>query len=1453
MTEQADLRADMAALEARARRAEMMVDLAAAALGAEDEGALLDVLLKAASDCTPPEENLNADLLYFGDDSTVAGWMEIVATWRRRGQPHNPVGTRFHASDAPFARLWINPSVDPLFVSDVETDDRLDASIRQMLRGYHIGALISIPLFYGGRRVGVFALRWEGPHVHCEDEQAVYGSLSRLLAPAIQNRSALWRLEKVARRQSGEVIRFRMMAERSPDAIMLMTAGGELIYTNPASRVLFGLPDRLDEQSFVALIAGEEAAAREVLRHWRETLVSSDSLVDLVTYCHRNGNCIVGQTIVVAIEDTANRSEVFAVIVRDVTVQMEIDREVQQSRQQFQDIFDRIPAAVHVKDPEGRLLFVNREWRERTGLLNREVLGRTTSELFSNLMPDSSPWDTGEKEVLETGRAMQFEDVSEFSGRHYLKVKSPLLDADGRPYAVCSTAIDITDRKQAEQEAHQTRLQLQTILDSTPAVFYAKDLEGRFIFVNQEWRIRTRLGEETPVIGRTRDELFPHLVPPGAIWTSHEEMVLGTGIPIQVEEVGNTTGFTYLATKFALRDSLGRIYAMCSTSIDITARKQAEKALRENEEKYRHLFEMESEALFLIESETGQILEANRAAIDMYGFNRSELLHLKNVDLSAEPERTRAGALEVSETPTLSPVTYHRKKGGQEFPVEIVAKAFVWRGRNVHIAAVRDITERMQAEEQVRRTRQQLQDMFDNTPAVVYTKDMQGRYLFVNRVWCERTGFTPEQVLGKSNAELYPPEIFSPQEIWDDHELEVVQSGQTMSFEEVGRITGRIYLSAKFLLRDSEGVPYALCSSSIDISERQEMERLAERTRRQIQDTFDNIPAVIYVKDMAGRYLLANEEFCCRAGITRDEVLGRTDREIFPQYEFLGGLWEESETTVLRTGEPLTLEEVGLRTGAVYLASKFLLYEADGTPYALCSCSFEITELRRVEAERERLLARVQEQASQVEQIVNSVPEGVILLDEQRTIVLANPAAREILRFLAGTGAEGPLTALGDRPLDELLTSPPEGLWHEITCAGPSPHTFEVVARPIEIGPQSLGWVLVLRDVTLEREIQRRVQQQERLAAVGQLAAGIAHDFNNIIAVIVLYAQILRQTADLPLRAQERLQTIAEQARRATTLIEQILDFSRRSIVERQPLLLIPFLKEQIKLLERTLPENISLHLRWEPGAYTISADPTRIQQVIMNLAVNARDAMPEGGALNIHLSQITVKAYDRPLPEIPEGEWICLRISDTGPGVPAEVLPHIFEPFFTTKRPGEGTGLGLAQVYGIVRQHDGYIEAASPAGQGVTFTIYLPLLDQVAYVPTEEGSTLIRGRGETILLVEDNTETRQALVATLEMLNYTVLTAVDGQQALAVWQGHSDQIALVLSDVVMPVMGGVALFHALKAGNPAVRFIFLTGHVLDEQLERQLSQLKAMGLHDWLQKPPDLEHLAQAIANALH
>jgi signal transduction histidine kinase/ActR/RegA family two-component response regulator len=481
--------------------------------------------------------------------------------------------------------------------------------------------------------------------------------------------------------------------------------------------------------------------------------------------------------------------------------------------------------------------------------------------------------------------------------------------------------------------------------------------------------------------------------------------------------------------------------------------------------------------------------------------------------------------------------------------------------------------------------------------------------------------------------------------------------------------------------------------------------------------------------------------------------------------------------------------------------------------------------------------------------LVENLPQGVALLDSEKRVILANALARDYLPELGRWPTTATLQQIGGHPLERMLVTASQPGWHEVRMEAGLRKVFEVAALRLGEGDETAGWIVQVHDVTGERSAQVQQRSQERLAAVGQLAAGLAHDFNNIISVILLYAELLLQSPTRSAQDVERLRTITQQGQRAAQLIQQILDFSRQSVMEQHPFDLVPFMREMEGILMRTLPETIRVRVVTEGESFMLNGDPARIRQVCINLALNAREAMPDGGDLRFTLSQLTLQEGDKPpTPDMAPGAWIRMSAADTGMGIKPEVMPHIFEPFFTTKSPAHASGLGLSQVYGIVQQHHGHIGVTSPLNGGTTFNLYFPVHSvPVVEAPPADEPDITRGNGETILVVEDNDATRASVCEILNSLGYRILEASDGKQALEVYAREAERIDLVLSDLVMPVMGGSDLVRTLESTTPQQRFLLMTGYPLGKTRE-----LLESGKVQWLQKPLSKAKLARAVRKAL-
>ena len=602
--------------------------------------------------------------------------------------------------------------------------------------------------------------------------------------------------------------------------------------------------------------------------------------------------------------------------------------------------------------------------------------------------------------------------------------------------------------------------------------------------------------------------------------------------------------------------------------------------------------------------------------------------------------------------------------------------------------------------------------------------------------------------------------------------------------------------------------------------------------RRILGTTLDGF----WIMDTQGKLLDVNDSYCQMSGYTRDELLRMDINDIDPDEspEEVG----RSMAQIMEAGHGRFEVRHRRKDGAI-------LDVEISTNYVAAEGRF-VNFLRDV-TERNRSERALRDSEQRLRGLIRHAPEGICLLDGSYRLLMANPAAEEYLEYLAGVGLGDTLSHLGNREIAQVTSSHPgsggrdaEGVTHE-------GRLFRISAGAVGEGQPSGGWVLVIREVTEEHRAQERLQQQSRLAAVGQLAAGIAHDFNNVLTPIMGYAEIMALEEGISASAKQHLRTISQQAARAAQLIRRILDFSRAADVDMRSLPLAPVVTESVELLRRTLPESIRLSVEVEGDGCTVRGNLAQLQQVLTNLALNARDAMPDGGELELTIAcRRFGSAEARPSPDITPGEWAIIAVTDTGTGMSPEVMDHIFEPFFTTKPRGEGTGLGLAQAYGIAKQHGGDIQLTSDLGKGTTVTIYLPTVPTAAAMDDGPPPRVRKGKGEAILVVEDEPEVLVVVKAILEALNYRVLTARNGREALLVHEANRDTAA-VFTDLVMPEMGGVALYRELLRHDPDVKVAFMTGYAT--AVDRAALPDRAM----LLDKPLTVEKVGSALARMLH
>jgi PAS domain S-box-containing protein len=552
------------------------------------------------------------------------------------------------------------------------------------------------------------------------------------------------------------------------------------------------------------------------------------------------------------------------------------------------------------------------------------------------------------------------------------------------------------------------------------------------------------------------------------------------------------------------------------------------------------------------------------------------------------------------------------------------------------------------------------------------------------------------------------------------------------------------------------------------------------------------------------------------AGLASALVAGRIAR---PVRQLAAGAGAIARGDLEQRVEPTTRDEIGRLADAFNEMSRQLREQR-------AALVEQRTELEAAHAELRRRFAELSDLQSYTDNILDSLANGIVTLDLEARVVTLNGVA-EALFGVSGRTARG-------RPVAEVLGRAPELvtlLQGAVRDRAGTTATLTVPGRPagalpVELttatlkggGGQDLGVVAVLRDLTAVRSLEAQLRQAQKMEAVGRLAGGVAHDFNNLLTVITGRSQILllKLAPESPLRRDVEL--VEETAHRASALTRQLLAFSRKQLVQPRVVDLNDVVRGLESMLGRVIGEDITLAVALDPAPARVRADPTQLEQMITNLVVNARDAMPLGGRLTLETGRTWI---DEPLARqhvgVRPGPHVRLVVRDTGIGMDAVTRAHIFEPFFTTKGPGKGTGLGLATVYGIVTQAGGAIAVESEPGQGATFVIHLPHVEAPVELAGERTVAGAAPHGsETVLLVEDEASVRGLARDILHRQGYTVLEASDGDEALRIGQAHRGPIHLLLTDVVMPRMGGRELADRLAAARGEMKVLYVSGYAED-------------------------------------
>ena len=888
--------------------------------------------------------------------------------------------------------------------------------------------------------------------------------------------------------------------------------------------------------------------------------------------------------------------------------------------------------------------------------------------------------------------------------------------------------------------------------------------------------------------------------------------------------------------------------------------------LRINELKYRELVE-NANSIILRMDRNGRISFFNEFAQRFFGYEASEVVG-KNVigtivpDTAGSRENLRALFVEIGMQPNLSATNENMLRDGTPVWIYWTNKPFYNTADEVSemLCVGNDITDRKRAEDALQRERERLECVIEGSQLGIWELNVQSNQTVFNQIWAQLIGYTLEELTPYSYETwerlLHPDDL-----AWARESLDNCIKGATPDYECEFRMKHKdghwiwILDRGRILTVDGEGKPLSMFGAHTEITKLKSTEEKLQSTNELLSLFIKHSPIYTFIKEVTpteSRTLNASDNYLDMIGIPGSEMIGKTMEELFPA-EFAAKITAEDWLVVSR-GEILQLDED--LNDRNYASIKFPIRL--GEKYLLAGYTIDITERKRAE---EALRRREQ----QLQKILEILPIGLWFADKNGTLLHSNPMGMEIW------GAE-PTVPISEydifkvwrlpsrepikrndwaltKTIDKGVTIVDELL--EIESFDGKKKTILNYTTPVLDDKDDIdGAIMVFLDISDRTALENQLIQAQKMDSIGRLAGGVAHDFNNMLGVILGHTELALMSLgpNQPLVA--NLQNIREAAKRSADLTQQLLAFARKQTVAPKLLDLNATISGMLKMLQPLIGENIEL--AWLPGRNlgSIRIDPSQIDQILVNLCVNARDAIGGTGKVTIETGTATFdKDYCAKHAGFVEGEYVLLAVSDNGCGMDRTTLSQLFEPFFTTKTSGKGTGLGLATVYGIVKQNQGFINVYSEPGQGTTFRIYLPRhaakSEQMGRAVTAD---LPLGGRETILLAEDEPMILKMTMAMLEPLGYTVLPATTPDEAIRLAGEYAGDIHLLITDVVMPGMNGGDLARNLLSLYPKLKCLFMSGYtanviahhgVLDE------------GVH-FIQKPFSMMVLAAKVREVL-
>jgi PAS domain S-box-containing protein len=1097
-----------------------------------------------------------------------------------------------------------------------------------------------------------------------------------------------------------------------------------------------------------------------------------------------------------------------------------IEQELRESRNLMNTLIEETPDAIYIKDRQGKYLLFNTAASNFTGISSQSAIGLDDSSIFPPA--EAVVIMKGDRQVMETGRTSMYEEcLTNVDGKQrvFLTTKGPIIDAAGKVSGLFGIARDITERREAEAVLRLNEERLKLAIAASKTGVWEWDINTNAIIWSQECYsiydvppgsdlsfdtfLRLVHPADQPIISR----MIQDAIRTRQVVSAEYRVSLPDGRLIWIFDLGQV-----------MFDTSGKPDRMVGIIRDITEKKNSEEQLKKSEERYRTLFNLTPGSI-LLEDQDGVILEANDSLCATFGYSRDDLVG-KPVDILVPPDRRR-GIREHIDTILTGTILAHEVENvsisGQVHLMELrETRVPLPDGRMGILVAANDVTERRKAEEALRESEERYRKLISTSPDAITVMDQEGKITFASAKALEIFGHSPlENVLGRHVTEW----------VVDEDRTALIESLQ--NFLTTGKIDKNEYrlrrgTDAVFIgeinvapIQSPDGKIRGAIIVTRDVTDR----KRADDRIRMLAHTIESIGEAVSITDIENRILYVNKAFCSIYGYREDELIGESIEIVRSPNDRV-----TTVPTILGStkkggwsGELLNRRKDGSEFIA-YLATS-VVQNDQGNAVALVGVAQDVTDRKNAELELRQTRDHLQRLLDSSPAVIYSlscsdghpvtyVSENIksqfgievadILTHPDLWITSIHPDDRDRMQK-----EQKSLSELGQLTQEyRLKVKNGEYRW----IRDQRRLVFDDAGKPLEI----VGfWVDIHETKILEKQFLRA----QRMESIGTLAGGIAHDLNNVLSPIMMGIGVLEHKYNDD-STREILEMLSASVERGAEMVKQVLSFARGIGGENRLLTIRPLIREVQKILRETFPKSVDFITDVPEDLWPVSGDPTHLHQVIINLCVNARDAMPDGGTLEINaINLMADEHFTRTHIDAKAGPYVVITVSDTGHGISPGVIDKIFDPFFTTKEVGKGTGLGLSTALSIVKSHGGFIAVASSLGKGTSFKIYLPALRASDIGPVNRRPpALTAGDGSVILVVDDEEAVREVTRTMLETFGYTVLTACDGAEAVALYPAKMKEIALVITDMMMPAMDGAATIRALQKMNPGVRIVAVSG-----------------------------------------